>query len=132
MGHEDKSLPESGQRRAAAVVGDWWIDGGPLPIFGGWKSVWCGVPNFDLPALVRLARFAGVHLYADAPVVLNADNRMMMIHNGYGATRTVHISLPREAKVSELFSGETIADGKEFDVSLAAPDTKLLKLEYCW
>ena len=98
--------------------------------FGDWKSVWCGVPNFDLPSLVRLARFAGVHLYAEAPVILNADNRMMMVHNGYEGRRTVRIALPSPARVSDLRTGAFVADGQEFDLVLGAPETKLLRLEY--
>ena len=98
--------------------------------FGNWKSVWCGVPNFDLPALVNLVRFAGVHLYAEAPVVLNADNRLMMVHNGYEGERTVKVSLPRPAHVSDLRTGRPVADGRTFDVRLAAPETKLLRLDY--
>jgi hypothetical protein len=97
--------------------------------FGTWKSVWCGVPNFNLAALVRLARFAGVHLYAEAPVVLSADSRMLMIHNGYDGARTLRISLPRPAKVSDLFTGARIAEGMSFDLRLASPETKLLKWE---
>lgn len=98
--------------------------------FGDWKSVWCGVPNFDLPALVRLARFAGVHLYAEAPVILNADNRMMMVHNGYEGRRTVRIALPRPAQVYDLPTGAFVADGQDFDLVLGSPETKLLRLEY--
>ena len=98
--------------------------------FGTWKSVWCGVPNFDLPALVNLARFAGVHLYAQAPVVLNADNRMMMLHNGYGEARTVRVTLPRPAAVGDLLTGRPLADGAVFDVRLDAPETRLLRLDY--
>ena len=98
--------------------------------FGDWKSVWCGVPNFDLPALVRLARFAGVHLYAEAPVILNADNRMMMVHNGYEGRRTVKIALPRAALVSDLFTGKRIVEGSAFEITLDAPETKLMRLDY--
>jgi hypothetical protein len=98
--------------------------------FGDWKSVWCGVPNFDLPAMVRLARFAGVHLYAEAPVILNADNRMMMVHNGYEGRRTVKIVLPRTALVSDLFTGKRIVEGSAFEITLDVPETKLMRLDY--
>ena len=98
--------------------------------FGEWKSVWCGVPNFDLPAMVRLARFAGVHLYAEAPVILNADNRMMMVHNGYEGRRTVKIALPRTALVSDLFTGKRIVEGSAFEITLDVPETKLMRLDY--
>ena len=98
--------------------------------FGSWKSVWCGVPNFDLPALVNLARFAGVHLYAEPPVVLSVDNRMMMIHNGYEGKRTVRVNLPRPASVRDLQTGERLADGKSFEVTLDQPETRLLELRY--
>ena len=98
--------------------------------FGDWKSVWCGVPNFDLPALVNLAKFAGVHLYAEAPVVLHADNRLLMVHNGYEGDREIKISLPKPARVSDLFTDMPFADGTTFTLTLAAPETKLLKLDY--
>ena len=80
--------------------------------------------------MVRLARFAGVHLYAEAPVILNADNRMMMVHNGYEGRRTIRIVLPKAAQVSDLPTGVPVADGREFPLSLDAPETKLLRLEY--
>ena len=98
--------------------------------FGTWRSVWCGVPNFDLQAMVRLARHAGVHLYAEAPIVLNADNRVMMVHNGYEKPRTVRIRLPRRARVGDLESGKPVADGDAFDLTLGTPETRLLKLDY--
>ena len=98
--------------------------------FGTWKSVWCGVPNFELAAWVNLCRYAGVHLYAEAPVVLHCDSRMMMIHNGYDAPKTIRVTLPRPAKVSDLVSGKPVAEGVSFPVTLLAPGTRLLKLEY--
>ena len=98
--------------------------------FGDWKSVWCGVPNYTRADLVNLAKFAGVHLYADAPVVLNADNRMMMLHNGYESNRVIRVSLPSPAWVTDLYTGETVVDGKEFEIKLGKPDTRLLRLDY--
>ena len=115
--------------QAAGVYADGKVAYGAKD-FGTWKSVWCGVPNFDLPALVNLARYAGVHLYAEAPVVLSVDNRMMMLHNGYEARRTVRVTLPRPAAVADLRTGESVADGKAFSVELEAPETKLLRIDW--
>lgn len=97
--------------------------------FGSWKSVWCGVPNFKLADLVNLAKFAGVHLYARAPVVLSVDNGMMMLHNGYESPRTVDVSLPKPMRVSDLRTGNPLGEGREVKVSLGMPETRLLRLE---
>lgn len=98
--------------------------------FGNWKSVWCGVPNFTLEDLVNLARFAGVHLYAQAPVVLTADNRLLMVHNGYDGEREILINLPKPARIRDAFTDKEIANGKEFKVKLGIPETRLLRLDY--
>ncbi|MCQ2390212.1 MAG: hypothetical protein MJ240_02210 [Kiritimatiellae bacterium] len=97
---------------------------------GDWRSVWCGVPNYSLAALVNLARFAGVHLYASAPIVLAADNRLLMVHNGYDGRRTETIRLPKPARVTDLFTGAPVAKGASFELTLESPQTRLLRLDY--
>lgn len=98
--------------------------------FHTWKSVWCGVPNFELGAWVNLCRYAGVHLYAKAPVVLYCDNRMMMLHNGYETPQDVTVSLPRKARVTDLMTGKTVTEDNVFTIRLGTPETRLLQLEY--
>lgn len=123
----------SAERRGLSTIGGCYADDTvafAAKDFGKWKSVWCGVPNFERDAWVNLCRYAGVHLYAEAPVVLHCDNRFMMIHNGYDGPKTVTVTLPRPAKVSDLLSEEEIADGTTFPVSLRAPETRLLRLDY--
>ena len=67
-----------------------------------------------------MARFAGVHLYCDEDIVLKADSRLLMLHNGYEAERTVTITLPAPHTVE----GET-----SFEVTLPAPSTMVYWLD---
>ena len=88
--------------------------------FGDWRSAYCAVPRMDTAWLRGVARFAGVHLYCDEDIVLKADSRLLMLHNGYEAERTVTITLPAPHTVE----GET-----SFEVTLPAPSTMVYWLD---
>ena len=51
-------------------------------------------------------------------------------HNGYEGRRTVKIALPRTALVSDLFTSKRIVEGSAFEITLDAPETKLMRLDY--
>ncbi len=82
--------------------------------FGDWRSVYCAVPRMDTAWLRGVARWANVHLYCDEDIVLKADSRLLMLHNGYEAERTVTITLPE---------GHTVAGESGFEATLPAPST---------
>jgi hypothetical protein len=98
--------------------------------FGSWHSVYSAVPNLPRGLLRDVAQKAGVHLYADLDVVVDANERYLMLHNGNVRPRQVKVSLPRGATVVDLYSGETIVTGAtQFDVAMPKITTRVFQLE---
>jgi hypothetical protein len=94
---------------------------------GGWKSVFCAVPNLPADLLRHVARFAGVHIYSDRDDVVYADRRFLAVHTLAAGERRV--SLPRVADVHDAFTGEPVAGRTtRFNVKLAAEDTVVYEL----
>lgn len=96
--------------------------------FGTWKSVYCAVPYMSAEVLRGVCRYAQVHLYCQENVVLKADNRCLMVHNGPQA-RELTLALPTRCDVSDLCSGEVLGKGTQsLDLKMAATETRLLGL----
>ncbi len=77
-----------------------------------------------------VARYAGVHLYCDEDVVLDADNRMLMLHSGWDGDRTLQVALPRPMTVTDAWTGEVLAaNADRLEVALPESTTRLLRLE---
>lgn len=98
--------------------------------FKEWKSVYMAVPYLDAPALRNIARWAGVHLYAEENIVMDADNRFLMVHNGYNDGRKVKIALPNRKKITEIFSGKVVTEGADnFEADMSECDTKVYHMQ---
>lgn len=70
-------------------------------------SIFCAVPRLT-PELFRdAARLAGVHIYSNAAVSLNANKHVISIHAPLGMDDV--ITLPASATVLDLFTGEITA-----------------------
>jgi len=96
----------------------------------GWRSVYCVVPRMDSEVLRAVARYAGVHLYCTEDVVMKADNRLVVLHNAEGPSRTLEVHLPTASDVVDAYSGEVIArDSDTFTVSLRSAETRALRLQ---
>ena len=96
---------------------------------------WTGVYAFDRTLLTpetlsRIAASAGVHLYADAPAAVFANENFLAVHTKDGGEKTIR--LPRHAtRVVDLLSGETMAENADrFTVRFAAPDTRLFAVSH--
>ncbi|MCD6360006.1 MAG: hypothetical protein J7M38_04015, partial [Armatimonadetes bacterium] len=92
--------------------------------FGDWRSVYCAVPRMDSAWLRAVARWAGVHIYCNEDIVLKADSRLLMLHNGCEAERTVTVTLPQSHTLTGAWSGEKLGRGTQFEVTLPAPSTR--------
>ena len=92
------TYPEGGTALAARDMGEW-------------RSVYCTVPYMSSELLRGVCRYAGVHIYCDEDIVLKADNRCLMVHNGYDGERDITINLPAETDVVDWCSGEGVAAG---------------------
>ncbi|HBG27889.1 MAG TPA: hypothetical protein DDX75_12440, partial [Phycisphaerales bacterium] len=75
---------------------------------GNWKSVYCAVPYADKTLLRGVAKFAGVHFYCDLNVIMDADNRLVMIHNGFEGSKNLNITLPQKHTVYDALNGNLI------------------------
>jgi hypothetical protein len=96
---------------------------------GAWKSVYCAVPRMTIALLRGVARYAGVHLYCDEDVVLDADSRMLMLHSGWDGDRSIEVALPRPMTVTDAWTGETLCtDAETVTVALPESTTRLLRL----
>ncbi|MBU0609096.1 MAG: hypothetical protein KKI08_14515, partial [Armatimonadetes bacterium] len=97
--------------------------------FGTWKSVYCTVPYMAAEVLRGVCRYAGVHLYCEGNVVLKADNRCVMLYHGLGGPREVTLRLPEERRVTDLCTGEVLAErSRTLEVTLGENQTRLLGL----
>ena len=97
--------------------------------FGNWKSVYCAVPYLDGDALRGVARYAGVNIYVDEDIVMAADSRLLMLHNGFEQVRRVTVRLPCPRTVADALSGELIAENRRrFNIALPRCTTLILRL----
>ncbi|MGD9495001.1 MAG: hypothetical protein AB7Y46_01700, partial [Armatimonadota bacterium] len=95
-----------------------------------WRSVYCAVPRMTSELLRGVARYAGVHLYCEKDVVLDADSRLLMLHSGWEGDRTLEIALPRPMTVTDAWTGEVLAtDADRLQVVLPEAATRLLWLQ---
>ena len=77
-----------------------------------------------------LAEFAGVHLYTRDPVVMAADSRLLMFHNGTEKPVALKVALPESVKsVIDAFSGEKVSDGGSMVLKIDNPGTRVLLIE---
>ena len=97
--------------------------------FGAWRSVYMALPYLDAQTLRNIAKLAGVHVYCDERIILDADNRFLMVHNGYGESRTVSLRLPRSRTVTDALSGETLTrNALDFELKISECATRVLRL----
>ena len=97
--------------------------------FGSWRSVYMALPYLDAHTLRNVAKFAGAHVYCDESSVLDADNRFLMVHNGYGDERTVSLRLPKPRTVKDALSAQVVAKNAEaFELHLPECATRVLRI----
>jgi hypothetical protein len=95
-----------------------------------WRSVYSTVPNASTTLLRNLAEWAGVHLYTKQGLVVEANDRFLMIHRGGAMPENIDVHLTGPAKVRELYSGRDVSQGSDhFTVMMAGPMTELYELE---
>jgi hypothetical protein len=97
--------------------------------FGAWRSVYSAVPDLTRGLLRDIAETAGVHLYVPLDIVVDANDRYLMVHHGDGAPRQVTVSLPQSRTVEDLYGGELIGqDVSQFDLVLPPITTRVFEL----
>jgi hypothetical protein len=71
-------------------------------------SVYSAVPYLDRHLLRNIAVRAGVHLYCEPGPVVRANGPFLMVHKGFDNNDPLQIRLPREAALTDLFSGNPV------------------------
>jgi hypothetical protein len=98
--------------------------------FVAWRSIYMALPYLDTHTLRNIAKFAGVHVYCDDDIILNADNRFLMVHNGYGGERVVTLKLPEPRTVTDALSGKPVAENTTaFSLRIPECATEILRLQ---
>ena len=99
--------------------------------FNDWTSIYMGVPAGLTPQFLQnIASYAKVHIYNKVPGDMFFYHRddLICLHGVEGNDNA--ISLPFNASVKDLLSGEILLDrGKSFSLKLQPGETKLLYLE---
>ncbi len=95
---------------------------------GGWRSIWCGVPEIPTALLRQIAKAAGVHIYSDSDDVINANRFMVSVAVNDAGER--NIRLPKPAKVVDAFTGEVVSEKTaDFKINFKQYETKVWWLE---
>ena len=109
------------------------IDGTDMPGLvaakreNGGLTVFSSVPWLPSRLLRAVARKAGVHLYIDTDDIVWGCRDLLAVSVNEGGTRTVR--LPRRCTVTDLWSGETLAeDADAFELCMESWETALVRL----
>ena len=101
-----------------------------LKKFKDYQIIYSAIPYLDRNMLRNIAEFAGVHLYSKEDVVMAADSRLLMFHNGCDKKRTLKVALPGNVKkVQDAFTGKVLSNGEDFDLEIENPGTRILIIE---
>ncbi|MBI4026687.1 MAG: hypothetical protein HY360_17015 [Verrucomicrobia bacterium] len=98
--------------------------------FGSWRSVYSAVPDMPRAILRNIARVAGVHFYTEAGVVVDANDRCLMLHYGGKSPRSVTVTLPQPRTVTDLYENKVVATNQaEFEVAMPRIGTRVFQLD---
>jgi len=101
-----------------------------LKKFKDHQIIYSAIPYLDRNMLRNIAEFAGVHLYSREDVVMAADSRLLMFHNGCDKKRILKVALPENVKkVQDAFTGKVLSNGEDFDLEIEKPGTRILITE---
>jgi Concanavalin A-like lectin/glucanases superfamily/F5/8 type C domain len=98
--------------------------------FGNWKSVYCAVPRLDKKMLRGIAKYAGVNIYVEDNMNVDANRNFVVISNDYKKDKDITVNLPSISNVSDALTGESIAKNvKAFKTNIPKCNTKLFFIE---
>jgi hypothetical protein len=93
----------------------------------GWTAVYSAAPLLPAALLRRIAGLGGVHQYIESEDVVWASREMLAVSVFQPGKR--RITLPRPARVWDLYSGRLIAESADsFEVSFAPRATRLFTI----
>jgi len=116
---------------AADVFGEYADSGEPAMAtkqVDGVTSVFVGGLTLPPRMFANIAADAGVHLYCDAGDVIYTDGRFLSLTACSPGEKLVR--LPAICRVTDVFTGAQVTDGRQFAVSLCLGETRVYRLCY--
>lgn len=96
--------------------------------YDDWTAVHSAAPMLPARLIRRIAARAGVHLYIDTEDVVWAARELLAVSVNAAGPRTVR--LPRQAKVTDLYTGKVIADGvTSFEAEFGSKATRIFAVQ---
>ncbi len=94
----------------------------------GFTSIYCGTKYLRAEIVREIARYAGCHIYCASEDVLYVNNDYLTFHAASSGTKT--INLPEEKTVTELYTGQVYARGKDrFSFEILKGETLMFELK---
>ncbi len=98
--------------------------------FGSWKSVYCAVPKLDAKMLRGVAKYAGVNIYVEDDINVDANRNFVVVSNGYKKDKKITVNLPAKSDVFDALTGEPVAKGvRRFNTDIPKCFTKIFFLK---
>ena len=96
---------------------------------GGWRAVYASDHRaYTSARLHEIFSAAGAHAFVDRDTAVFANGRLLAVHVAEGGRVEIH--LPSIARVTDLLTGEIVADGVDrFWSEFASPDTKIFEMQ---
>lgn len=95
--------------------------------YGGARSVFVGSLTVPAALLRGVARQAGAHIYLDTDDHVMSDGRYLFLHAATAGEKRV--ALPTPARVTDALTGEVVATGDQFMLTMEAGETRVLLTE---
>lgn len=96
--------------------------------FGNWTSVYAGTTPIPAPALQRIYKQAGIHVYSDSYDNLEANKSWVSIHAATSGMKT--IKLPKAGPVYDIIAGKLIGSHiREFKINMQKGQTAIFVLD---
>ena len=94
----------------------------------GRNSVWCSAPLLNADLVRNIAREAGVHVYSENHDLIYANSRYVSITSANEGKTKIH--LPGKHKVSDVFTGEMMAENSDFiEYNAKQFETRIFQLD---
>ena len=98
--------------------------------FKNWNSVYWGIPSIDHNLLRNIAKFAGVHIYWDAPVAsFQAGGDFICLHAEKDGAKS-RLKLPGNYDIIDAVSNKKLKKSSNYiDINLKPFETRIIKIQ---
>ncbi len=94
-------------------------------MISGSRSVYMAIPYLSATVLRDVCRAAGVFIYSQEDIYLDADKHFVLLANDSTHTLNTQIQLPQSSQIYDLWSDTIIGTGNSFTASVPANDSRM-------